>query len=73
MLRVVITDLLVGECELTGKTDAECVRVQFDEDSPEALIATTEFFRLLRFERKQREKREKSKPTDSQTLKGAKA
>lgn len=72
MLRVVISDLLVAECELTGKTETECVRVQFDDESPDAVIATTELFRLLRFQRKQMEKRQQARTTEPQTQKGTK-
>ncbi len=57
-MNIVITDLLTSECELTGKSDAECVRVVLDEDSPEAVIATSELIRLLRFHKKQHDKAE---------------
>lgn len=55
-LKVVITDFLVSECELTGKADTECVRVKLQDDSPEAVIATSELVRLLRFQKKQHDK-----------------
>lgn len=57
-MRVVISDLATGECELTGKSDVECVRVMLDEASPEAVIATSELIRLLRFQKKQHDKAE---------------
>lgn len=55
-MKVVITDLLVGECELTGKPDVDCVRVRLDEASPEAVIAASEVMRLIRFKKKQLDK-----------------
>lgn len=55
-MRVLITDLFTGDCELTGKCDAECVRVVLDEAAPEAVIATSELIRLLRFQKKQHDK-----------------
>ena len=67
-MRVLITDLLTTECELTGKSDAECVRVVLDEESPEAVIATSELIRLLRFRKKQCDKVEASRAS---RLKGA--
>lgn len=70
MMRVVISDLFIGECELTGKSEIECVRVQFDDSSPEAVIATTELFRLLRFQRKQKEKQDKANSNEPQAQKG---
>ncbi len=67
-MRVLITDLLTTECELTGKSDAECVRVVLDEESPEAVIATSELIRLLRFRKKQCDKVEASR---NSRMKGA--
>ena len=67
-MRVLITDLLTTECELTGKSDAECVRVVLDEESPEAVIATSELIRLLRFRKKQCDKVEASRASH---MKGA--
>lgn len=64
-MRVLITDLLTTECELTGKCDVECVRVVLDEESPEAVIATSELIRLLRFRKKQCDKAEASKASHS--------
>lgn len=56
-LYVVITDLLpAAECELTGKSAVECVRVRLDESTPEAVIATKELLRILRFRKTQQEK-----------------
>ena len=55
-MNVVIHDLVSGECELSGKTNVECVRVSFDEKTPEAIISTAEFVKLLRFKKKQASK-----------------
>jgi hypothetical protein len=55
-VKIVITDLLVSECELTGKPDVECVRVRLDDASPEAVIAASEVMRLIRFKKKQLDK-----------------
>jgi hypothetical protein len=48
-MHVVITDLFTGDCEFTGKSNVECVRVQFDESEPEAVIACNQLVRVLRF------------------------
>ena len=55
-MNVVIHDLVSGECELSGKSNVECVRVTFDEKTPEAVISTAEFVKLLRFKKKQASK-----------------
>lgn len=57
-MRVLITELFTGECELTGKKDIEVVRVKLDEAAPEAVVATSELFRLLRFHVKQIQKKQ---------------
>lgn len=55
-IKVVITDLVPSsECELTGKT-GECVRVQLDPTTPEAVIGTKELLRILRFRKTQQNK-----------------
>lgn len=58
MMRVVISDLFIGDCELTGKSETECVRVQLGEASPESVIATKELLRVLRFHKTQQSKLE---------------
>lgn len=55
-MNVVIHDLVSGECELSGKANVECVRVTLDEKTPEAVISTAEFVKLLRFKKKQESK-----------------
>lgn len=56
-LHVIITDLIPsGDCELTGKTGIECARVRLDEATPEAVIATKELLRILRFRKTQQTK-----------------
>ena len=57
-MNVVIHDLVSGECELSGKANVECVRVTFDEKTPEAIISTAEFVKLLRFKKKQEENKD---------------
>ena len=69
-IRVIITDVFTGECEMTGKPDGECFRVQLEEGVPEAVIGTAEFIRVLRFKRRQAEKLAKSNSAESQTKKG---
>lgn len=51
-MRVVITDLLTGDCEMTGRAGVEVVRVQLDEATPEVLITTKELVKLLRLEKR---------------------
>ena len=63
-MQAIITGLFEGECELTGKTDVECFRVRLDDASPEAVIATSELVRLLRFQKKQDEKQTKVTPKE---------
>ena len=55
-MNVVIHDLVSGECELSGKSNVECVRVTLDEGTPEAVISTAEFVKFLRFKKKQASK-----------------
>ena len=55
-MNIVISDFLVADCELTSKSEVECVRVRLDDASPEAVIATSELVRLLRFQKKQNDK-----------------
>lgn len=65
-LHVVITDLLPScSCELTGKSDVECVRVRLDDTTPEAVIGTKELLRLLRFRKSQQNKIDAVTPTSS--------
>ena len=53
-MHVLITELIAsGNCELTGKTDVECVRVRLDESSQEMLVRPAELLKLLRFKRRQ--------------------
>ena len=55
-LEILITDLeLSSECELTGKV-GECVHVQLDPTTPEAVIGTKELLRILRFRKTQQNK-----------------
>ena len=64
-LNIVITDLEPSsECELTGKT-GECVRVQLDPTTPEAVISTKELLRLLRFRKTQQNKIDSSTPAST--------
>jgi hypothetical protein len=52
-MRVVITDLLTGDCELTGRSNVEVVRVQLDEATPEVNVTTKELVKLLRLKKRQ--------------------
>ena len=66
-MRVVITDLLTGDCELTGRSNVEVVRVQLDEATPEVLISAKELVKLLRLKKRQ----EPVSANKSQEKKGA--
>ena len=66
-MRVVITDLSTGKCELTGRSNVEVVRVRLDEATPEVLITPNELVKLLRFKKKQ----EPVSPSTSPEKKGA--
>ena len=63
VMKIVITELFTGECELTGKKETECCRVKLDEAAPEAVVATSELFRLLRFHVKQVQKKQAQSTT----------
>lgn len=52
-MRVVITDLVTGTCDLTGKSDTECVKVLFDDSTPEVVCVPAELIKLLRLKKKQ--------------------
>ena len=54
-MRVVVSDLFVGDCELTQKSGCEVACVQLD-GQPETVIAASELIRWLRFTKKQLEK-----------------
>lgn len=58
-MRVVITDLLIAECDLSGKSGVECVRVQLDENTPEVTITPAELAKQLRLKKKQEALRSK--------------
>jgi hypothetical protein len=53
VMRVVITDLVTGTCDLTDKKDAECVKVLLDDSTPEVLCVPAELIKLLRLRKKQ--------------------
>jgi len=52
-MRVIITDLLAGACELTGKESPECLRLQLDDESPSFICVPAELIKLLRLQKKQ--------------------
>jgi hypothetical protein len=52
-MRVVITDLVTGTCDLTGKSDTECVKMSFDDATPEVVCVPAELIKLLRLRKKQ--------------------
>jgi hypothetical protein len=51
-MRVTITDLVTGTCDLTRKQNAECVRVQLDDGS-ELLCVPSELIKQIRLRKKQ--------------------
>lgn len=52
-MRVVISDLVTGTCDLTGKEGVECLKVQLDESGTEVVCVPTELIKLLRLRKKQ--------------------
>jgi hypothetical protein len=52
-VRVTINDVLVGTCDLTGKENVECVRVQLDDGSAELSCRPAELIKLLRLRKRQ--------------------
>lgn len=53
-MKVLVSDLFVGDCEFSQKTGVEVVRVQFEE-RPEVTVNAADLLRLLRFHKKQSE------------------
>lgn len=51
-MRVLITDLLIAECDLSGKSGVECVRVQLGENEPEVTITPAELLKQLKLKKK---------------------
>jgi hypothetical protein len=62
-MNVIITDFLTGDCEFSGRSNTDCVRVALDESTPEAVISTAELIKWLRFKKRQEDKRENGRPT----------
>jgi len=52
-MRIVVTELVVGICDLTGKENVECLKLQLDDNSAELLCSPKEFIKLLRLRKKQ--------------------
>ncbi len=52
-MRVVITDLVTGTCDLTGKENVECLKVQLDDLQTEVVCVPAELIKLLRLRKKQ--------------------
>ena len=52
-MRVVITDLVTADCDVSGKTGVECVSVQLDADTPAVCVTPAELLKLLRLKKKQ--------------------
>ena len=52
-MRVIVSDLVNGDCELTGRSNIEVVRVQLDDATPEVFITTKELVKLLRLKKRQ--------------------
>jgi hypothetical protein len=67
-MHVVITDLVVGKCELSAKEGVECLRLQLDEHSREITCRPGELIKLLRLTKSQESK---SVPSPAQVNKGA--
>lgn len=56
-MKVVVKDLQEkGTCEYTGK-EGEIVVCSLDEQMPDVVLSTQEFFRQLRFMKRQRDKK----------------
>ena len=51
-MRVIISDLLIATCDLTGKENVECLRVQLDDHSPELMCRPNELIKLLRLRKR---------------------
>jgi hypothetical protein len=66
-MKAVITDLLIANCEMSGKKEVECFRIQLDDAVPEVLITPVELVKLLRL----RKKMEPVNPNKTLDKKGA--
>jgi hypothetical protein len=51
-MRVIVTDVLIGTCDLTGKSDTECLKVALDDSLPEVVCVPAELIKLLRLSKK---------------------
>jgi hypothetical protein len=52
-MRILISDVLITTCDLTGKENVECLRVQLDDGSPELSCRPAELIKLLRLRKRQ--------------------
>ncbi len=56
-MRIVITEFLnEATCEYSGKT-GECIRVVLEANNPPAVVSTSHFINLVRFQSQQEAKR----------------
>jgi hypothetical protein len=53
VMRVIVTDVLTSTCDLTGRKNVECLRVQLDEQSQEISCLPAELIKILRLRKKQ--------------------
>ena len=68
-MRVIVTDLLTGTCELTGRSEVELLRVLLDDNAPEVAMIPAELIKQLRLKKRQ----EPVSPNKPQEKKGATA
>ncbi|MGA2797919.1 MAG: hypothetical protein ABSE63_10090 [Thermoguttaceae bacterium] len=52
-MRIIITDLLTSNCDVSGKTGVECVTVQLDDNTPAVNITPAELLKVVRLKKKQ--------------------
>ncbi len=52
-MRVIIIDVVNATCDLTGRENVECLRVQLDDSTPEIFCVSAELIKLLRLRKKQ--------------------
>lgn len=64
-MKALIVDLLdTADCEVSGKTNTECLRVRFD-GQPEAVVTAAELVKMLRFAKRQEAKASACPPAKS--------
>jgi hypothetical protein len=55
-MKLIISDFVVATCDLTGKENVECLKVQLDDGLSEVNCVPAELIKLVRLRKKQEAK-----------------